>query len=212
MSAQASGNVGHEWHGLTGAELRRLCYEKCGLNPAWMESRWDKLAEAIVLHVIGSLRPVVEHGHNWIADVGFSCCECGWKHSEAETGSKGFTCKEQWQAHLAFMQAEQAAKPVASSAHFPRITKHDLEVVVEAMDKLREALRAEEEAARENADESALPTLLEARIESLQARDRELVEKLEELAAKWDKCGCLNCRDKADELRAALAARNERGK
>ena len=27
------------------------------------------------------------------------------------------------------------------SAHFPRITKHDLEVVVEAMDKLREALQ-----------------------------------------------------------------------
>ena len=26
------------------------------------------------------------------------------------------------------------------SAHFPRITKHDLEVVVEAMDKLREAI------------------------------------------------------------------------
>ena len=32
------------------------------------------------------------------------------------------------------------------SAHFPRITKHDLEVVVEAMDKLREALTVEEEA------------------------------------------------------------------
>ena len=32
------------------------------------------------------------------------------------------------------------------SAHFPRITKHDLEVVVEAMDKLREALKVEEEA------------------------------------------------------------------
>ena len=28
------------------------------------------------------------------------------------------------------------------SAHFPRITKHDLEVVVEAMDKLREAIAA----------------------------------------------------------------------
>ena len=30
------------------------------------------------------------------------------------------------------------------SAHFPRITKHDLEVVVEAMDKLREALRTDD--------------------------------------------------------------------
>ena len=57
-----------------------------------------------------------------------------------------FLSREEWQAHLAFMQAEEAPKPVVSSAHFPRITKHDLEVVVEAMDKLRAALRVEEEA------------------------------------------------------------------
>ena len=100
------------------------------------------------------------------------------------------------------------------SAHFPRITKHDLEVVVEAMDRLREALRVEEEAARENADECALPTLLEARIESLQARDRELVEKLEGLREEFcaklganEPCTtCLLC----NELRAVLAARNEK--
>ena len=75
---------------------------------------------------------------------------------------------------------------VTSSAHFPRITKHDLEVVVEAMDKLREALRAD---------------------------DRELVEKLERLTVKWSDWNStamtpITC---ADELRAVLAARNEGG-
>jgi hypothetical protein len=32
---------------LTGSELQSICYEKCGLNPAWMLSRWQKLADAI---------------------------------------------------------------------------------------------------------------------------------------------------------------------
>ena len=69
------------------------------------------------------------------------------------------------------------------SAHFPRITKHDLEVVVEAMDRLREALRAD---------------------------DRELVENLEGLAEKWEKENSLRSDDSyryPQQLRAVLAAR-----
>ena len=70
-------------------------------------------------------------GHEWtISEHLRGACSCG----------QAFLSREQWQFHLAITAAEQAAKPIASSAHFPRITKHDLEVVVEAMDKLREAL------------------------------------------------------------------------
>ena len=71
-------------------------------------------------------------GHEWtVSEHLRGACSCG----------QAFLSREQWQFHLAITAAEQAAKPIASSAHFPRITKHDLEVVVEAMDKLREALR-----------------------------------------------------------------------
>ena len=232
-------------------------------------------------------------------------CSCG-------EPAMGLMTRDAWYAHLSYLRAEQAANPVASSAHFPRITKHDLEVVVEAMDKLRQALRVEEAAKpwqcftehpiRKTMNAAAPPSVdgLEAQdnlkrrilvhlqnalfipdkeekqivdemeyfirtrdrerereirelrgwkesamelfkafdsqavgkalglqlgesvmdkvlpaILAMQAADRELVEKLEGLAAKWEKENSLRSDDSyryPQQLRAVLAARNEGGK
>ena len=179
MSAQASGKAEHEWRkkpvvvtaikwtGENREELRDFVGAALTYNPYRSEPMIHTL-EGIMKAGIG----------DWIIK-----------------GVKGefYPCKPEIfdatyeSAHLA-TATEQAPKSVASSAHFPRITKHDLEVVVEAMDKLREALRAD---------------------------DRELVEKLEGLAAKWDKENSLRSDDSyryPQQLRAVLAARNEGGK
>jgi hypothetical protein len=66
----------------------------------------------------------------------------------------------------------KAAKPISSSAHFPRITKHDLEVVVEAMDKLREALRVDE-ATKTPLDRHHLEAMLRVGMESTDSHMRD---------------------------------------
>jgi hypothetical protein len=37
---------------LTGKRLRDICYRTCGLDPTWIDARWDILANAILMELV----------------------------------------------------------------------------------------------------------------------------------------------------------------